>query len=328
MSATVAYTGVECRVSVLPHAGVSSLEHHVDAEPSRFHASAATATLPLQSENKTCVYLYEDKYSFSRIISGDSFIFDSHFESGNLASAFRFAATEWADQGLRDVYELRMSADVGADRHMQWFYFSVANTRPGRVLFLVSNFSKQTSLFSKGMRPLMHSPRTGWVRCGDDISYAPNEPPSPDGKSDQTFTLSFSHVFERTQATETVYFAYSHPYAYSDLQRFLGTLWSDPLVPRIARRQLLCKTLAGNDCDLLTITAEAASPAELASRTGVVILSRVHPGETNASWIAQGIIAFLCGSSTEACQLRERFVFKVVPMLNPDGTSADSATME
>ncbi len=36
-----------------------------------------------------CVYKYEDKYSFARILPPDSLVFDSHFESGNLSSAFR-----------------------------------------------------------------------------------------------------------------------------------------------------------------------------------------------------------------------------------------------
>lgn len=39
---------------------------------------------PSQSAVLRCVYNYEDKYRFSRILSADSLVFDSHFESGNL----------------------------------------------------------------------------------------------------------------------------------------------------------------------------------------------------------------------------------------------------
>jgi cytosolic carboxypeptidase protein 2/3 len=46
-------------------------------------------------------------------------------------------------------------------------------------------------------------------------------------------------------------------------------------------------------------------------------MSRVHPGETNASVIAKGIIEYLV--SDEANKLRDRFIFKIIPMLNPDG---------
>ena len=50
-----------------------------------------------------------------------------------------------------------------------------------------------------------------------------------------------------------------------------------------------------------------------------VMTSRVHPGETSASYVMKGIIKFLTGSSEEARRLRETFIFKLVPMLNPDG---------
>ncbi len=52
----------------------------------------------------------------------------------------------------------------------------------------------------------------------------------------------------------------------------------------------------------------------------VVFLSaRVHPGESNASWAIKGVIEFLTGPSSEALALRRQLVFKIVPMLNPDG---------
>ena len=50
--------------------------------------------------------------------------------------------------------------------------------------------------------------------------------------------------------------------------------------------------------------------------------ARVHPGESNASWIAKGLLDYLTGPSSEAQALRARFMFKVVPMLNPDGVVA------
>lgn len=49
----------------------------------------------------------------------------------------------------------------------------------------------------------------------------------------------------------------------------------------------------------------------LRGRRGVVLSSRVHPGESNSSWMMKGAIDFLTGNSLDAKILRDNFVFKV-----------------
>ena len=81
-----------------------------------------------------------------------------------------------------------------------------------------------------------------------------------------------------------------------------------------------------NCCDLLTIIGGGCkgcsslhSPHSPHSPHASTHAGRVHPGETNASWMMKGVIDFLTGPSLDARLLRDNFVFKVVPMLNPDG---------
>lgn len=50
-----------------------------------------------------------------------------------------------------------------------------------------------------------------------------------------------------------------------------------------------------------------------------MLTGRVHSGETQASWMLQGAIDFLVSDSEIAKRLRDKFVFKIVPMQNPDG---------
>ena len=84
----------------------------------------------------------------------------------------------------------------------------------------------------------------------------------------------------------------------------------------------MCRTILGNKCEYLTI-----SSLEEKHKYGVVITARVHPGETVSSWLMQGkcrrivgVMEFLVDSKDrEAEILRDNFVFKIIPMLNPDG---------
>lgn len=85
------------------------------------------------------------------------------------------------------------------------------------------------------------------------------------------------------------------------------------------QRSLLCKTIAGNRVDLLTIT-EKGTPAEIAKRKGIILTARVHPGESNSSFVMKGAIDFLTSTdNADAIALRKHFVFKIVPMINVDG---------
>ena len=57
----------------------------------------------------------------------------------------------------------------------------------------------------------------------------------------------------------------------------------------------------------------------LSSKKCIVLTGRVHPGETNSSYMMKGIIDFLTSSTEEDNILREKFIFKIIPMINPDG---------
>jgi cytosolic carboxypeptidase protein 2/3 len=132
------------------------------------------------------------------------------------------------------------------------------------------------------------------------------------------YTLTFTHTFDMER--DTVYFSHCFPYTYTDLTDDLAKL--ERTSRDIMTRSTLCRTLAGNRCEYLTITSkrkENEESKEANPKKGVLISARVHPGESNASWMMKGVIEFLVGNTPEAIALRDNFVFKIVPMLNPDG---------
>ncbi len=57
----------------------------------------------------------------------------------------------------------------------------------------------------------------------------------------------------------------------------------------------------------------------------IFVTARVHPGETPASFVSQGLVDWLLGSDPGAVQLRRGATLVVVPMLNPDGVFLGNA---
>lgn len=235
--------------------------------------------------------------------------FSACFESGNLAMAESDHPTH---------YKLHIDHDVNTHGYTQWFYFGVRGGYKGQfVRFLLVNLKKAGSLFARGMRPVVWSERSdkGWQRGGNDIRYCATNPRKKKGYH----TLAFSYTFEHDG--DTVFFAYSYPYTYTYLQEFLTALKMHPFAGQLVQREVLCKTIGGVDCDIIHVAKPSGDGAGEGSqqRPLAVVTGRVHPGESNASWMVHGFLQFLLCRTPEAEALREAFDWMVIPMLNPDG---------
>uniref|UniRef100_A0A3Q3D8G3 ATP/GTP binding protein like 1 n=1 Tax=Hippocampus comes TaxID=109280 RepID=A0A3Q3D8G3_HIPCM len=252
----------------------------------------------------------------------DSLRFFSSFECGNLRKAI---------QVRRYEYDLILNADANCSQHTQWFYFEVSNMVPDvPYRFNIINCEKSNSQFNYGMQPVLYSVRDAingrphWCRSGTEICYFRNYFCPVRGSQGTTFyTLTFTITFKYSE--DVCYLAYHYPYTYSALRAHLRLLHRS-VDPRkvFFREQILCPTLAGNACPFVTITACPPSKSykdihQLRNRPCIVLTSRVHPGESNASWGMKGTLEFLCSRDPIAQALRETFVFKIIPMLNPDG---------
>ncbi|BHF83644.1 hypothetical protein SprV_0902678700 [Sparganum proliferum] len=167
-----------------------------------------------------------------------------------------------------------------------------------------------------------------------------------------TFTIEFKH------RGDVCYLAYHYPYSHSRLLTDL-TRWqirarqaekklqsagqkSDQEGGLYFKVQKLASTLLGNPLPLLTVTERGpwteSRATSLAGTTAsqttpsapvgegkrqkpyIFLTGRVHPGETNASWVMRGLLERLTDpDDAEMRDLRRMFIFKIVPLLNPDG---------
>ncbi|KAG5273079.1 hypothetical protein AALO_G00147420 [Alosa alosa] len=285
---------VECEVTV-------GHIYHTEWDPPKaepFYQCTGHERTPMTvgEEKGNLVYLINPAtktahFTCSRVGGSQGPIKDVHCSSSQeppLAFESRFESGNLQKAVQVDVhdYELTLRHDLYTTKHTQWFYFRVQNMKAAITYrFTIINLLKSSSLYCSGMRPLLYSEQSarehgqGWTRTGASIKYYRNNR-EQDGRP---------------------------------------LVMRQPSKTACCKLRVLCRSLAGNPVYVLTITAPGGSLGERHVKQAVVVTARVHPGETNSSWIMQGFLDFLLGDSPDACLLREMFVFKVVPMLNPDG---------
>eukprot|EP00092_Neocalanus_flemingeri_P026695 GFUD01028944.1.p1 GENE.GFUD01028944.1~~GFUD01028944.1.p1 ORF type:complete len:976 (+),score=255.73 GFUD01028944.1:228-3155(+) len=227
-----------------------------------------------------------------------------------------------------------------------WFYFGLRGGPPGAVIkFTVQNLNKQSKLFSQGMVPVFMIPgRTTWERLRDLPTFSTQE---------NNFSMSFK--FRNLEEPDSqVYFAFTYPYTYKELQTNLAKLEKKhslvhldyPGLQTLAKtgiyfhRELVIRSLEHRRLDLVTISgmnniqqekepiltnlfpeqSPDNRPHKFSHKKIVFLSARVHPGETCSSHVMNGFIKFLLNpSDARAAALRSKYVFKLLPMLNPDG---------
>nr|XP_020843370.1 cytosolic carboxypeptidase 6 isoform X2 [Phascolarctos cinereus] len=178
-------------------------------------------------------------------------------------------------------YDLFIRPDTCNPRFRVWFNFTVENVKESqRVIFNIVNFSKTRSLYRDGMTPMVKSAsRPRWQRLPPKNVYYYR---CPDHR--KNYVMSFAFCFDRED--DIYQFAYCYPYTYTRFQHYLDSLQKRDM--DYFFREQLGLSVQQRQLDLLTIT---------------------NPG----------IIDFLVSHHPIARVLRDHLVFKIAPMLNPDG---------
>jgi len=243
--------------------------------------------------------------------------FESRFESGNLKRAARLGET---------TYDLELSEDINTMGNTQWFYFAVDNMQAGvEYQFCIVNLLKAESLYNDGMQPITYSTiaketnGTGWVRAGENVCYFHNHlrisgktlvnRTKSDAASNFYRTLSFHYTCKHDG--DTVYFAHCYPYTYTRLQKELDRLEHGENGVKILRSEL-CVTIAGNRVEVLFVCDPDVDAAALETRPSMLLVARVHPGETQGSFMVKGAMEFLIGDDEDARYLRSQYKIYII----------------
>lgn len=107
-----------------------------------------------------------------------------------------------------------------------------------------------------------------------------------------------------------LYLARLEPYRISDLDRFLASIRSNPVVGI----EKIGHTVEGRDLEILRV-------GDLAAPHRVFVRARAHPWESGGNWVVQGLVKRLLRDDAEAQSFRKRYCLFVLPMANKDGVA-------
>ncbi|XP_029139774.1 cytosolic carboxypeptidase-like protein 5 [Protobothrops mucrosquamatus] len=228
-----------------------------------------------------------------------------------------------------------------------WFYFSVRGGMPGKLIKIhIVNMNKQTKLYSQGMTPLVKTvpvkPR--WERIRERPAFEVSH------KRTLLHVQHYGTISRRAGADSRKAEGKPRPTTHrtrkyprggrgkgkKEAAPPRGTPYLDAIY---YHRELLCYSLDKLRVDLLTITSchgmqekrearleklfpdkNTPRPHCFVGKRVFFLSSRVHPGETPSSFVFNGFLEFILREEDPRAQmLRRMFVFKLIPMLNPDG---------
>jgi hypothetical protein len=214
------------------------------------------------------------------------------FEGGSLGKIEQVSATEFR-------CTVAGQADhEGRNRQPSWYHFRVDNAKGREVTVVLTdlkgeyNFKPAPACIRADTPPLFSGDGSTW-RHLDAVEIRGDEA-----------------VLRFTPDSDRFWISHLEPYTASRLDRFLQQIAGSPHLKDF----VFGKSVEGRDLHLLTITEV---PPRTPSPKTVWLMCRQHAWETGTSFVAEGAIRFLL--SDEAATLRRQVVFRILPMMDPDG---------
>ncbi|CAD8105961.1 unnamed protein product [Paramecium sonneborni] len=214
--------------------------------------------------------------------------FNSLFESGNLDLAIQKSEFE---------YDLFMRVDTNTKGHTLWYFFEVTGLKKfEQIKFNICNFRKKRCLYERGMKPYVQRDSKDWQQEGENVKYGSYKCQFKEINK-QYYCLAFTIMNKKRD--DKIKLAYCIPYTFTQLNNFLKTINF-----KYMEQSFFCCSLSGVQVPKLTF-----SKGNIIKKKVIIIQARIHPGESNSSWVI----------SNEAEELLDQLIFVIVPMMNVDG---------
>lgn len=250
--------------------------------------------------------------------------FSSQFDSGNLGRVEQVSPDVFALWTVPDCFGSQVESSCRS-----WFYFSVKLQPPRRLTLTIKNLNLQGKLYREGMKPVVRTSKAPWSRLTSPVTY------TVAGEVATLFEVTFP--YECTE--EETWFAFSYPWSCSENQAYMDSIADQATAKAFfLHRTTLALSLEGRKCDLLALSSQTELtpstpqayprplypfgnplPSLCTTKSYIFVSARVHPGETPGSYMLKGLLDWLVSEDPRAQVALDRFIFVIVPMLNPDG---------
>jgi hypothetical protein len=190
------------------------------------------------------------------------------------------------------------------NRQASWFYFEIDGAR-GRELTLTMTDYVGEYNGKPGACPM--GPDLVPVFSLDGVTW--NDVPSVvwDDKTKEA-------AIKLQADCDTIWLAHVPPYTHNRLKTLISEIDQSPDV----LVEVIGKSVQGRDLHMITVTSVNVPDQ---GKPTIWLQARQHAWEAGTSYVMEGALRFIISNDAQAQSLRDRFIFKFTPMVDPDGSA-------
>lgn len=223
----------------------------------------------------------------------------TNFEGGNLGEVRQIAPRHWecAVAGESDSED--------RNRQASWYYFRIDGAQGKKLTIDLTkllgeyNYKPGAHAITAETRPVVSYDQKEWRHLKD------NEVEWNEEKVELTLKIK--------PEENKMWVAHQPPYTTARLDQLLNSFQGDPYV----QLSQIGESAEGKALHLLTLTNPDA-PQE--NKKVIWLMARQHSWESGTSWGMEGALKYLLDTE-EGKELLDQYIFKVMPMADPDGVA-------